>query len=141
MKVIALAFKEGMLFDVQHNVEITRRTAVEPTFTQPCEAYASSVFHSSGNFGVNRFLTQHSTFPFALGARISYYRSSSLASRTSTRDAEEALLITNLTLPIAGAAGNWSLSSRSARSVTILTSLMAANSDRRLRPKYSLFKL
>jgi hypothetical protein len=130
-----------MLFDVQHNIKIASRTTVHSPFAIPCETDTRSIFHASGDFGVDRFLTQHAAFTFALGARIGDDRASSLTGRTSASDTEESLLITNLTLPIARTASDWCFSRSRARSMTLFASFMAADGNRRLRPEHSLFKL
>ncbi len=106
MQVVPLTLEEGMLFDMQHHVQITRRAAVHAAFSVSREANAGPVFHAGGNVGVNRPLAQHPAFAFAFGAGIGDHMTSALAGRTGARNAEEALLVANLAASVAGAAGN-----------------------------------
>jgi len=106
VQVVTFTFKERMLFDVQHDVEISGGPAVHAAFAESGEAYAGAVFNAGGNFCVDTFLAQHAAFTFALGAWIGDDLSCSLAGGASARDAEESLLIADLSLPVAGAAGD-----------------------------------
>src|SRR5580765_7014952 len=106
MQVVAFTLKERMLFDVQHYIEIPRRTAVQAALAESGEAYAGAVFDAGGNFCVDTFLPQHAAFTLALGAWIGDDLSCPLAGGASARDAEESLLIADLSLPVAGAAGD-----------------------------------
>jgi hypothetical protein len=62
VNVVAFALKEGVLFDVQNNVQIARRPAESSSFAISSETNARAVFHSRGNLGFNRALAQQAAF-------------------------------------------------------------------------------
>ena len=84
---------------------------------------------SGGNLGVNGALAQDSAFALALRAGIGNDASRALACGTSTSDAEETLLIPDLSAPLAGTAGSWTFSGGRTRTLTILASLVTADRD------------
>jgi hypothetical protein len=129
MKVIALARKERMILHVKVNVEVACRPAKLADFSRSREADAGSVFDPGGNLGVHGPLAQDSAFALALGARVGNHTAGALACRTSASDAEETLLIPDLSAAIAGAAGGWTFSGGRTRTLTILAGLVAADRD------------
>jgi hypothetical protein len=129
MEVIALARKERMILHVKDNVEVARRPAKLPDFSCSREADAGSVFDSGGNLGINGPLSKDSAFALALGTGIGNHIARALACRAGTSDAEESLLISDLSLAFAGTAGGWTFSGRGTRTLTFLASLMAAYGD------------
>src|ERR1700720_4694772 len=114
MQIIALADKKWMFLDVQHDVEITGGTAEGSGFAASVEADARAVFHSGRNFRIDRALAENAAVAFALRAGVSDHAAASLAGGTSSRDAEEALLIAYLAAACARAAGGRSLAGRGA---------------------------
>jgi hypothetical protein len=79
---------------------------VKTAFAESGEADTGAIFDSGGNFRIHSSLAQNPAFAFALGAGIGDYAACALASGASARDAEEALLVTNLTAPGAGTASD-----------------------------------
>src|ERR1700680_2188432 len=96
VQIVPLALEEGMLLHMQNHIQITGRAAVQTAFTVAREADAGSIFDSGGNFRVNGSLAQNPAFAFAPGTWIGDYTACALASGTSARNTEEALLVTNL---------------------------------------------
>ena len=140
MKIITLALEKRMLLDVKDHIEIARRAAVKASFTQPRKTDAGPVFYTGWNFRVHRPLTKHTPFPFAFWTRISNHTARALARRTSTCNAEEALLITYLSAPRARPARHWRLTARGARASAILASLVASHGNRGLGAEYSFLE-
>jgi hypothetical protein len=91
---------------MQNYVQVTRRAAVQPSFSESGVANASSVFHACGNFRVYRPLLQDPAFAFALGAWIGNNAACALTGGARARDAEETLLVAHLPPAIAGTAGD-----------------------------------
>src|ERR1700730_15848917 len=109
VQVVALAREKGMFLHVQHNIQISGGTTEGTHLARSGQANSRSIFDAGGNFDLDRALAQIAAFAFALGARIGDHVARALARRTSTRDAEESLLVANLTATVAGAASGWSL--------------------------------
>ena len=65
----------------------------------------------------------------ALRAGIGDHAARALARRASTSDAEETLLIPDLSAAVAGTAGGWTFSGGGARTLTILAGLVATDGD------------
>jgi hypothetical protein len=129
-----------MLFDMQNNIQITGRTAEGAGFAQAAEPDSSSIFHAGGNFGVDSFLTQYSAFALAFLTGIGDDAACSLACGTSTRNAEESLLISDLAAPGTGAAGHRRFAWGCTRAFAFFASLVPANCDFRLGAEEGLFK-
>src|SRR5579863_866716 len=129
-----------MLFDMQHDIEIARRSAVSTSLAQSRKTDTRSVLHTSRNLGVHRLLPQHAALALALQAWIRDHATGTLTSGTSASHAEESLLIANLPTPSAGSTGNWSLARRRTGSAAVLTSLMAAHGNVGFRPENCFFK-
>jgi hypothetical protein len=129
-----------MLFYVQDDVEISGLATVGPGFAEAAKTDAGAIFDTSGNFRFNGSLAKDSSLPFALEAGVGDDLSQTLAGGTSTGNAEESLLVTDLAVAAAGAAGNGRFAGSSARTAAGFTSFVAANVDRGLRAEYSFFK-
>ena len=87
------------------------------------------VFDSGGNLGVHGPLAQNSALALALGARVANHAARALTCRASTSDAEEPLLIPDLSAPLARTAGSWTFSGGGTGTLTVLTRLVAAHRD------------
>jgi hypothetical protein len=127
MEVIALSREERMILHVKDNIEVACRPAKLPDFSRAREADAGPILDSGGNLGVNRPLSQDSAFALALGAGIGDHASRALACGASTSDAEETLLIPDLSAPLAGTAGSWTFSGGGTRTLTILAGFVTAD--------------
>src|SRR3954469_6196478 len=66
IEIVPLTLEEGVFFDPEHKIQVSRGAAVYASFTETCKANASSVFNSGGNFGVDGFLLHHPAFPRAV---------------------------------------------------------------------------
>jgi hypothetical protein len=86
-----------MLFYMQHNVQIAGGASELPNLATARKSDARSVFDSRWNFSVNSALAQNATFAFALRAGIGNHAACALARRAGSSDAEEALLVADLT--------------------------------------------
>jgi hypothetical protein len=140
MEVIAFAREERMILYVKDNVEVACGPAKLADFSRSRKADPGSVFDSGGNLGVHRPLAQNPAFALALGAGIGDHASRALACGASTSDAEETLLIPNLSAALAGAAGGWTFSGGRTGTLTILAGLMAADRDFLFHAKESFLK-
>src|SRR5215467_11802234 len=114
-----------MFLRVQHNIEIARPAAVNPAFAKARKANASSVLYSRGNFRVNGSLPQDSSLSFALRTGICNYATRALAGWARPRDAEETLLIANLSTAAAGPASGSRFAGRRAGPPAVFTRFMA----------------
>ena len=140
MQIVTFALEEWMLFNVQHNIEVAGRSAVSPGFAQPGKTYPRTVFDTGRDFGVHRSLPQNAAFPFALQARIGNYASRALTRGTSTRHAEESLLVAHLATPSTGSTGNGSFAGSGARASALFASLVAPNRNAGFRAEHCLFE-
>src|SRR5438045_7997447 len=129
MEVIAFSGKERMILHVKDNIEVARRPAKLSDFTRSREANAISVLDSGGNLGVHGPLAQNSALALALGAGVANHAARALTCRASTSDAEETLLIPDLSAPLARTAGSWAFSGGGTGTLTILTRFVAAHRD------------
>ena len=112
VQIITLPIKEGMLLHTQHQVQISGRAAVDAGFSDSGEANAGTVFHSGGDFGVNGFLLHNAAFAAAIRAGVADYAARPMTIWTSTRNAEKALLISDLPATAAGPATGGSFALR-----------------------------
>src|SRR3954464_9485988 len=96
IEIVPLTLEEGVFFDAKHKIQVSRGAAVYASFTETCKANASSVFNPGRNFGVDGFLLHHPTFTTAARAWIANYTSRAVACRTSARNAEKSLLVSEL---------------------------------------------
>src|ERR1700724_359253 len=127
VQVVALALKEGVLLDVQDNVQIARRPSEGARFAQAGETNSRAVLHSRGHLGFDHPLAQQAAFAFTFRAGIGDYAARALASWAGSSDAEEALLIPHLTAPIARPAGDRSFAGRRTIPAARVAGLMAAH--------------
>src|SRR5258708_38929830 len=130
-----------MLLHVQHNVEIARRSTERAGLAASGKPNARAVFYASGNFRVDRALPQNPTFAFALGAGIGNHVARSLAGGTSSRNAEETLLIPHLPAAVASTAGGWAFAGSPTRTGTIPAGLVTSHHHARLGAARCLFEL
>ena len=140
MQVVAFAFEKRMLFDVQNDVQIARGAAMSSRFAQPRKTNTGAVLNSGGNLGINRPLPQHAAFTFALRARIGDHAARALTRRTSSRHAEEALLVTNLPASTARSAWDGCLAGSRTVAVAVFASRVVANRNLGFRAEYRLFE-
>ena len=141
VQVVAFAREEGMLLHVQHDIQISGRTAEGADFSRAGKANSRSVFHARGNFGVYGALAKNAAFAFALRAGIGDDAARALASGTGASDAEESLLVANLAAAVAGAASRRPLARRRTGAAAVFASFVAANRDLRLRAEECLLEL
>lgn len=140
IQVIALAIKECVLLDAQHEVEISGGTAVDAGFADSREANACSIFDPGRNFGIDRFLPDHATFAPAVRARVADYAACAMTRRAGASNTEESLLISNLSAPAAGAATGGSFALGAPRTVTLLAKFMLAVGNLFFYPEGRLFE-
>jgi hypothetical protein len=100
VQVVALAFKKGVLFHVQDDIQVASGPTERARLAESGETNSRAVLHSRGHFGFHHAIAQQATLAFALRAGIGDYAARALASRAGSSDAEEALLIPHLTPPV-----------------------------------------
>ncbi len=128
-EVIAFALEKLVLFHMQNNVKVAGLATKGAGFTKAAEADAGAVFDSGGNFGFDGALAKKSALAAALRAWIGDDLTQTLASGTGAGDAEKALLMADLAMAVAGAAGDGRFSRRCAGSATGFASFMTADID------------
>lgn len=140
MQIVALAFKEGVLFDVQDDIQVAGRTGERARFAEAAETNSRAILHSGGHFRFNHALAHEAAFAFALGTGIGDYRARSLTRGAGARDAEEALLISDLAPAVARPAADRSFTGRGAGAAASIASLMAADIHLLIDAEYRLIK-
>lgn len=140
MQVVSFANEEGMLFYVQHDVQVAGRTSEGTDLAASGKTNARAIFHACGNFGVDRALAQNAAIALAFGARIGDDAARALTGGTGAGDAEKSLLVTNLAAPSAGTADGWSFAGGGARAATLLAGFVAANYDLSFGSEECLFE-
>src|SRR5205823_10251902 len=138
--IVALALEKRVRLDPKHQVQISRRSAMDAGFTNSSKTNASSVFHSGRNLCINRLLLDHAPFTPAARTRIADHTARSVACGTSTRNAEESLLISDLPAAAAATASRRSFAVRASRSITLFAKLMLAVGDFIFRPEGCFFE-
>jgi len=141
VQVIPLALKEGMFLDMQNNVKVASRSTEVSSLPKSSVANARAVFHSRGNFCLDRALAQYSALAFALRARIGNYTATALARGTSPRDTEKSLLVTNLPAAVARATRYGRFSRSRTGSTALLARLMSPDGHGTFRSEHGFFKL
>src|SRR5437660_230862 len=96
MEVGSFTLEEGMLFHMQHDVEIAGRPTEITSFSQTGVADASAVFHPGGNLGLDLTLFEYAAFPPAFGAGIRYHSTGTLTRAAGAGNTEKTLLIAHL---------------------------------------------
>ena len=127
VQVVALTLKEGMLFDVQDDIQIAGWPAKRARFAETGETNSRAVLHSRGHLSLDHTLAQQAAFAFALRTWIGDYAARALASLAGSSDAEEALLIPHLTAPIARPARDRSFAGRRTVTTARIAGFMAAH--------------
>src|SRR5262249_31553258 len=135
------SLEEGMLFNVKDNVEVSRGSTEISCFSHSRVTDSGAIFHPSGNVDLHLLLRQSTAFPFALGARISNHRTSTLAGRACTSDTEEPLLISHLPATAAGSTCYRSLPGSCSGPLALLTLFVATDRDLAFRAKNCFIKL
>jgi hypothetical protein len=95
-----------VLFHVEDDVEVSGLAAERAGFAEAGETDASAIFDARGNFGFDGTLAKDSALASALQARVGDDLAQTLAGGTGPGDAEESLLMTDLPVTVAGAAGD-----------------------------------
>jgi hypothetical protein len=101
MQIVPFTLEKRMLFYVQNDVQIASRTAECARLAHPIETDSRAILHPGRHFGFDNTVAHQTAFAFALWARISDNAARSLAGWASASDAEEALLIADLSASIA----------------------------------------
>ena len=140
IQVLAFAFKEGMLLYVEHYINVTRWSSVRASFTSSGEQDSSSLFHARRNFDFKSFLPHHQPRAFTGFAWIADDGTNSLARGAGAGDAEEPLLITNLSATRATTAGCRRLPGGRTRAVAGGTLLLLPKIDLLGSPKTSFLE-
>ena len=140
MQIVTFAREERMFFHVQDNIKITCRSAELTDFSSTSETDPGAIFHSGGNFGIDRPLTENPALALTFRAWICDYASTSLTSRTGPRNAEKTLLIANLASPVAGTASRRPFAGSGAGPVAFLACFVAANSNFRFGSEVRFFE-
>src|SRR5208283_2800908 len=127
VQVVALAFKEGVLLDMQDNIQVTGWPAERARLTQTVETNSGAVLHSRRDIGFDRARAQQAPFAFALREGIGDYTARALAGWAGSSDAKKALLIPDLPSAITRPAIDWRFAGRCAVSAAPVAGLMAAH--------------
>jgi hypothetical protein len=106
IQVFAFAFEERVLFCVQHNVEIARRSTVNANLALARVEHARPFLDSRGNFNCDGALARDTALASTMRAGIDDQFARALAGATAARYREKALLIAYLPAARAGGAGD-----------------------------------
>src|SRR5207244_919668 len=79
IEIIPFSCKERVLLDMQNDIQISCRPAMNSRLANSGEADARAIFHARRDFGVNRLRLQHPSFAFAFCARIADHAARALA--------------------------------------------------------------
>ena len=101
MQIVPFTLKERVLLYVQHNVQIASRTAERARLAHPIETDSRAILDSRRHFRIYNAIAHQSAFALALWTRIGDNAARSLAGWASAGDAEETLLIADLSASIA----------------------------------------
>ncbi len=140
VQVIPFALEERVLFDVQHDIQIARRTAKRPRLAVSREPNPRPVFHARRHLRLHHAFAYQPTFTLALRTRIGNHAPRTLTRRTRPRDTEKPLLISHLPLPVTSSARCRSLSRRSPVSLARIASLVPPHIDLLLRAEDRFLK-
>src|SRR5208282_2553933 len=140
VEVVAFALKKGLLFHVQDDIQVAGRPTERARLTKSGETNARAVLHSRWHLGFDHALAQQAAFAFALRTGIGDYVARALACRASSRDAEEALLITHLTSTGTRLAGDRRFARRCACATARVACLMATDTHLLLGAEDRLIK-
>ena len=140
VQVLAVALEEGVLADMQHDIYVAVLAAIQAIVALPVVQDARAVFHARRHLDVQRVVAHHHALAAALRAWRLDHGSRALAHRTGAGHAEEALLVTHLTLPSALLAGAGCLTAGGARAVAAFAEFAAAHGDVLLHAKGGVLK-
>jgi hypothetical protein len=129
VKVLAITFEEGMLLDVEDDIEIAGRATVDTGFALPGVADAGTVFDAGWNLDVDGALFGLAAFAAAALARMVNDGTTTLAGAASARDGKKTLLIANLATAAAAAAGLRGMAGGDAGAATLGTEFVALYRD------------
>src|SRR5215470_15402148 len=129
-----------MRLHMQNNIKIARRSAVDARIALLLVAHARAILNSRWHVDLHGALPHLPAFAFAFRARIGDHAPHSAAIRTGARHAEEALLITDLPAPAAGGTSHRTFARSRARSVALLATFIAPDSDFGLFAESCFFK-
>src|SRR5579883_1023006 len=140
-EIAAISFEEGVLFDMQHDVEIASRPSVRARLALPAVTHARAVFDPCWDFHFEFARLQHPSLPTAIRTWVGNHLAGTFASRAGPRNAEESLLITNLAATAAGAASLRGLARSNTRTRALLTGLVLANFHFFRNAEYRFFEI
>ena len=140
-QIIALPLKERVFFHVQDNVKISRGTTERSGLAETGKTDARAVLDSSRNLGIHRAVAQHAALAFALRTRMRNHAARTLARWTGAGDAEESLLVANLTTSRTRPARCGSRARRRTRTLAVFADFVTPDRDFCLGAKNRLVEL
>src|ERR1039458_6535359 len=140
MQVLSLAIEEGMLLDLEEDVEIARRSAVRAGLAFGRQAYARIIIHSRRNRDLELALNLPEAVAAALAARVADDLARTAAGAASAPDGEETLLIQNLTAAVACGALGWSAAGLRSRAGAPVAAVHARHLDVGVNTEHRLFE-
>src|SRR5271157_2420651 len=120
VQILALALEEGMLFGVQHHVEIAGGAAVKSRLAFAGVQNASAFLNARRHVHLHRTLACDASMTFALVAGMDDQLARALAGAACPRDGEEALLIAHLSAAATSSAIDGRLAGRCAASFALV---------------------
>src|SRR5271157_278535 len=120
VQILAVALEEGMLFGVQHHVEIAGGATVKSRLAFAGIQNARAFLNARRHVDLHRALARDASMTFALVAGIDNQLARALAGAACPRDGEEALLIAHLSAAATSRAIDGRLAGRCAASFTLV---------------------
>src|SRR5436309_9654320 len=111
-----------MVLYTQHDVQISRRAAIQAGMTLPGEQNLGAIFDPRRDLNGNGFFAQRPSLSFATGARIGNHSSGATALCARASHAEETLLKSNLPPAPTSATGGGRVAGLGACAITMLAS-------------------
>src|ERR1017187_888401 len=140
MQILPLALEEGVLLDLEEDVEIARRSPVRAGLAFRRQPYAGIVIDSRRNRNLEFALDLPEAVAAALAARVANDLARPAAGAASAPDGEETLLIQNLTAAVACGALRWSAAGLRSRAAAPVAAIHARHLDVGVHPEHRLFK-
>ena len=127
MQIFAVALEEGVLLDVQHDVEIARRAAEDAGFALVGVENARAFLDTGRDFHRDGAIARDASLAAALRAGIDDKLARAAAGLAGARDGEEALLIAHLPASAASGAVDGRLAGRDAAALALVALFQAAH--------------
>src|ERR1019366_5962949 len=140
VQVLFVALEEGVLFDLEEDVQIARRSAVRAGLAFGRQPYAGIVIDSRRNRNLEFALDLPEAVAAALAARVADDLARPAAGAASAADGEKPLLIQNLAAAVACGALRGSAAGLGSGAAAVVAAIHARHLDVGVHPEDRLFE-